>query len=154
MRVSVIIPCRNARPPSGRGRIRAGADGASGRSGRGGRRLDGRFRRGRAGAGARVIRNASGATPGARATPASTPTEGDLAAFLDADAVAPPDWIARARRVFESDGRIVGVGGRVVNGRPGRYGELDYYLNHSEWIAAGGPAEKRAIPTMAIVYRR
>ncbi len=105
-------------------------------------------------AGARVIRNASQRNAGGARNAGLDATEGDLVAFLDADAVAPSDWLARARRAFESDGQIVGVGGRIVNGRPGRYGELDYYLNHSEWIAAGGPSEKRTIPTMAIVYRR
>ena len=155
MRASVIIPCRNAEatvrdavasalaqtePPAEVVVVDdASTDGSAGAA---------------RDAGARVVRNASRRNAGGARNVGLEATEGDLAAFLDADAVAPPDWIARARRAFESDDRIVGVGGRIVNGRPGRYGELDYYLNHSEWIAAGGPAEKRAIPTMAIVYRR
>ena len=52
------------------------------------------------------------------------------------------------------DAPAFGVGGRIRNGRPGRWGELDYYMNHSEWIAEGRPGAKANIPTMAIVYRR
>lgn len=155
MRASVIIPCRNAEATvrdtvaSARGQTESPAevvvvDDAS---------TDGSADAARE-AGARVICNASRRNAGGARNVGLDATEGDLAAFLDADAVAPPDWLARARRAFVADEQIVGVGGRIVNGRPGRYGELDYYLNHSEWIAAGGPAEKRAIPTMAIVYRR
>lgn len=105
------------------------------------------------GAGARVLTNATRRNAGGARNAGIDATSGELLAFLDADAVAPPDWLARARRVLESDPSIAGVGGRILNGRPGRYGELDYFLNHSEWIAKGsGP--KRTIPTMAIVYRR
>lgn len=105
-------------------------------------------------AGARVIRNAARRNAGGARNAGIEIASGELLAFLDADAVAAPDWLERARRAFEADPGIVGVGGRIVNGRPGRYGDLDYFLNHSEWIAAGKPSAKRNIPTMAIVYRR
>ena len=105
-------------------------------------------------AGARVIRNATRRNAGGARNVGMEATRGELVGFLDADAVAPKDWLARARIAFERDPSIAGVGGRIVNGRPGRYGELDYYLNHSEWIAAGRPGPKANIPTMAIVYRR
>jgi GT2 family glycosyltransferase len=79
---------------------------------------------------------------------------GDAYAFLDADAVAPSDWLERARRIFQSDPQVAGVGGRIANGRPGRWGELDWFLNHSEWIRGGAPGPRKNIPTMGIVYRR
>ena len=135
MRASVIIPCRNAEatvrdavasalaqtePPADVVVV----DDAS---------TDGSASAARE-AGARVVRNASRRNAGGARNAGLDATEGDFAAFLDADAVAPPDWLARARRAFESDGQIVGVGGRIVNGRPGRYGDLDYYLIHSEWF--------------------
>ena len=105
-------------------------------------------------AGARVIKNAARRNAGGARNVGLEATRGELVAFLDADAVPPKDWLARARAAFETDPAIVGVGGRIVNGRPGRWGELDYYLNHSEWIAAGRPGARASIPTMAIVYRR
>ncbi len=155
MRTSVVIPCRNAvrtvrdavasacaqsEPPA----EVVVVDDAS---------TDGSADAARE-AGARVIRNASRRNAGGARNAGLEATRGDLLAFLDADAVAPKDWLARARSAFEGDPSIVGVGGRIVNGRPTRYGELDYYLNHSEWIADGRPGERRNIPTMAIVYRR
>ncbi|HEU5248899.1 MAG TPA: glycosyltransferase, partial [Thermoanaerobaculia bacterium] len=79
---------------------------------------------------------------------------GDVFAFLDADAVAPRDWFERARRAFEGASAVAGVGGRIANGRPGRWGELDWFLNHSEWIRAARPGPRKNIPTMGIVYRR
>ena len=155
MRTSVVIPCRNAASTvrdavaSARAQSEPPAeivvvDDAS---------TDGSADAARE-AGARVIRNVERRNAGGARNAGIEATRGELLGFLDADAVAPKDWLARARRAFESDPSIVGVGGRILNGRPGRWGELDYYLNHSEWIAAGSPGAKANIPTMAIVYRR
>ena len=154
MRISVVIPCRDAErtvadavasalgqsePPAEVVVVDdASADGSSDAARR---------------AGARVIRNAARRNAGGARNVGLEATSGELVAFLDADAVAPRDWLARARAVLDARPDVVGVGGAVANGRPGRWGELDYYMNHSEWIAgAAGP--KRSIPTMAIVYRR
>ncbi len=46
------------------------------------------------------------------------------------------------------------MGARIANGRPGRWGDLDWFLNHSEWIRDASPGPRRNIPTMGIVYRR
>ncbi len=155
MRVSVVVPCRNAARTVGDAVASAFAqseppaevvvvdDASTDASADAARQ-----------AGARVIRNASRRNAGGARNAGIDATAGELLGFLDADAVAPRDWLARARRIFEADATVAGVGGRIVNGRPGRYGELDYYMNHSEWIAAGRPAAKANIPTMAIVYRR
>ena len=159
MRTSVIIPCRNAErtvadavasalaqsePPF---EVVVVDDASTDASADVARR-----------AGARVLVNATRRNAGGARNAGIEATSGELLAFLDADAIAAPDWIARARARLEADPRVAGVGGRIVNGRPGRYGELDYFLNHSEWIgrpkskASAGP--KANIPTMAIVYRR
>jgi glycosyltransferase involved in cell wall biosynthesis len=155
MRASVIIPCRNAERTVGDAVASALAqtekpfevlvvdDASADASAEVARR-----------AGARVLTNSARRNAGGARNAGIEATSGELLAFLDADAVAAPDWLARVRRVLEADPRIAGVGGRIVNGRPGRYGELDFFLNHSEWIGGGRPREKRNIPTMAIVYRR
>jgi glycosyltransferase involved in cell wall biosynthesis len=105
-------------------------------------------------AGARVVANARRRNAGGARNAGMAAAKGDAFAFLDADAVAPRDWLERARRTFERDTEIAAVGGRIANGRPGRWGELDWFLNHSEWIRAGRPGPRRNIPTMGIVYRR
>ena len=154
MRVSVVIPCRDAertvcdavasalRQSESPAEVVVVDDASADASGEAARR-----------AGARVIRNAARRNAGGARNVGLEATDGELVAFLDADAVAPTDWLARARSILEARPDVVGVGGAVANGRAGRWGELDYYLNHSEWIA-GAAGAKRNIPTMAIVYRR
>jgi glycosyltransferase involved in cell wall biosynthesis len=105
-------------------------------------------------AGARVVVNRTRRNAGGARNAGIAAAKGDAFAFLDADAVAPPDWLSRARAAFERDPAVVAVGGRIANGRPGRWGELDWFLNHSEWIRAAEPGPRRNIPTMGIVYRR
>jgi len=104
-------------------------------------------------AGARVVRCARRRNAGGARNLGIEETHGDLIAFLDADVEVGTDWLARSAEVFRRDGAIAGVGGRIVNGRPGRFGDLDLYLNHSEWIADHGRA-CTTFPTMAVVYRR
>ncbi len=155
MRVSVIIPCRNGERIVGDAVRSALAqseppadvlvvDDAS---------TDGTAQAAAA-AGARVLRSASRRNAGGARNAGMDAASGDVFAFLDADVVAPADWLARVRAAFESDPRIVAVGGRVQNGRPGRYGDLDLFLNHSEWIDDRRAMEKGLIPTLGIAYRR
>ena len=155
MRASVIIPCRNGERIVGEAIASARAqtepaaeiivvDDAS---------TDGTSEIARA-AGARVVRTERRVNAGGARNLGIAAASGDAFAFLDADVIAPPDWLARVRAAFESDPEIVAVGGRVRSGRPGLFGDLDLYLNHSEWIDRRGPTAKGLIPTLAIVYRR
>ena len=155
MRFSVVIPCRNAERTVGDTIASALAqteaplevivvdDASEDGSGEIARR-----------AGARVIRNSRRRNAGGARNAGMDAAHGDAFAFLDADAVAPRDWLARVRRKLESDASIAAVGARIANGRPGRWGELDWFLNHSEWIRRGRPGSRKNIPTMGIVYRR
>ena len=155
MRASVVIPCRNAERTVGDA-VRSAleqsepavevlvVDDAS---------TDGSAAAARR-AGARVIVNSRRRNAGGARNAGIAGARGDVFAFLDADAIAPGNWLERSRRAFETDPEIVAVGGRIANGRPGRWGELDWFLNHSEWIRAGRPGPRGNIPTMAIVYRR
>jgi len=155
MRVSVIIPCRNGErvvaaavrsalvqtePPF---EVLAVDDASTDRSADAARA-----------AGARVLRNNRRRNAGGARNAGIEAASGEVLAFLDADVVAARDWLERVRLAFGGDPEIVGVGGRVRNGRPGLYGDLDLYLNHSEWIDRRGPAFKKLIPTLAIAYRR
>jgi glycosyltransferase involved in cell wall biosynthesis len=155
MRVSVIIPCRNG------GRIVADAvrsaleqtepplevfvvNDAS---------TDGTAEAAHL-AGARVVSTDSRRNAGGARNIGIEASSGDVYAFLDADVIAPRDWLARVRKAFENGSHIAAVGGRVQNGRPGLWGDLDLFLNHSEWIDDRGASEKSLIPTLAIAYRR
>ena len=155
MRVSVIIPCRNGEHVVGDAVRSALAqteppaevivvDDAS----------TDRTAEVAAAAGAKVLRCPGRRNAGGARNAGIEIATGDAYAFLDADVVAPPDWLARVRGVFEVVPAVVAVGGRVRSGRPGLWGDLDLYLNHSEWIDDRRAMEKGLIPTLAIVYRR
>lgn len=155
MRISVIIPCRNAERTVGDAvrsafeqtelpaEVLVVDDASEDASAEAARR-----------GGARVIRNGRRRNAGGARNAGMDAAKGDAFAFLDADAVAPRDWLERARRRFESDTAIAAVGARIANGRPGRYGDLDWFLNHSEWIRDARPGPRANIPTMGIVYLR
>jgi len=153
VRVSVIIPCRNAvrtvadavrsaleqsEPPL---EVLAVDDASTDRTS-----LIART------AGARVLSTGHRRYAGGARNIGIDASCGDVLAFLDADVVASRNWLERVRVNFESDPEIVGVGGRIENGRPGRYGDLDLYLNHSEWLSRR-PGAKGLIPTLGIAYR-
>jgi glycosyltransferase involved in cell wall biosynthesis len=155
MRASVIIPCRNGErligdcvrsalaqtePPL---EVLVVDDASTDRTGAEAER-----------AGARVLKNARPRAAGGARNAGMEAARGEVFAFLDADVVAPSDWLARVRADFERFPEAVAVGGRVENGRPGKWGDLDLFLNHSEWIDTRGPVTKGLIPTLAIVYKR
>jgi glycosyltransferase involved in cell wall biosynthesis len=78
---------------------------------------------------------------------------GTVVVFVDADVELSANWLATVSDVLREDRTIGAVGGRIVNGRPGRYGDLDLWMNHSEWTSTKRKF-CRAYPTMAIAYRR
>jgi glycosyltransferase involved in cell wall biosynthesis len=104
-------------------------------------------------AGAQVMRLVQRSNAGGARNYGIDVARGSVLAFLDADVKIAPDWLQRVDDAFRLDPAIGAVGGRVVNGRPGLWGDLDHFLNHSEWIS-GRQRMCGAYPTMAIAYRR
>ena len=104
-------------------------------------------------AGARVVRLERRSNAGGARNRGMELARGNVLAFLDADVEIGPDWLAIVREVFTADSAVVAVGGRIHNGRPGRWGDLDLLLNHSEWIATRA-RDCVTYPTMAVAYRR
>ena len=105
-------------------------------------------------AGARVLRSERQRNAGGARNAGIEAALGEVIAFLDADAIPSRNWLERVKLAFEADPEVIGVGGRILNGRPGRYGDLDYFMNHSEWMSKGRPSAKSNIPTMGVAYRR
>jgi len=155
MRVSVVIPCRNGERIVGDA-VRSAleqteppaevfvVDDASTDATAQAARL----------AGARVLRSETRRNAGGARNIGVEAASGDVYAFLDADVIAPRDWLARVRLAFEADSEIVAVGGRVTNGRPGLFGDLDLFLNHSEWTDERSTSVKSLIPTLAIAFKK
>jgi len=104
-------------------------------------------------AGARVIRLEQHSNAGGARNRGIEAARGNVLAFLDADVEIAPDWLAIVKEVLASHPSIVAVGGRIFNGQPNVWAELDLLLNHSEWISGKGRL-CRTYPTMAIAYRR
>jgi len=104
-------------------------------------------------AGARVIRLEERRNAGGARNRGMEEARGSVLAFLDADVEIAPDWLAIVKEVLASDHSIVAVGGRIFNGQPNVWAELDLFLNHSEWISGEGRL-CGSYPTMAIAYRR
>ena len=104
-------------------------------------------------AGARVIRCDGRHNAGGARNRGIAAASGNVLAFLDADVEIAGDWLERVAEVLRSDPTVVAVGGRIFNGRPGRWGDLDLLLNHSEWIS-GRARACATFPTMAVAYRR
>jgi len=104
-------------------------------------------------AGARVVRCTSRRNAGGARNRGIEEARGNVLAFLDADVEMDSDWLAIVAAELGADASVVAVGGRITNGRPGRWGDLDLYLNHSEWTADRARSCS-TFPTMAIAYRR
>jgi glycosyltransferase involved in cell wall biosynthesis len=153
MRASVIIPCHNGArtvadavrsalaqslPPHEVIVVDDGSTDSSGDVARG--------------SGALVVESSARSSGGSRNVGIKA-ASGDALAFLDCDAVVSRNWLEQTATHFDGDPRILAVGARIANGRPDRFGELDYFLNHSEWMG-GKPGPRPTFPTMAVVYRR
>jgi glycosyltransferase involved in cell wall biosynthesis len=104
-------------------------------------------------AGARVIRLPQRSNAGGARNRGIDAARGDVIAFLDADVRVPRDWLARVDATLRSDASIAAVGGRIDNGRPGRWADAEHVLNLSEWTSDRSRACS-GYPTMAIAYRR
>ncbi|MBE9222983.1 glycosyltransferase family 2 protein [Cyanobacterium stanieri LEGE 03274] len=64
-------------------------------------------------------------------------TTGDIVAYLDDDAIAPPQWLKTLLRVFENDDQVAIAGGKVDLILPEGFSELPSWLSDDMAIALG-----------------
>ncbi len=79
---------------------------------------------------------------------------GDVMCFLDADCLAPPDWLARIIAAHEEE-PYAAVGGAVANGNPdNRIGWAGYFAEFREFFPSQPRQFMTNIPTCNISYKR
>lgn len=76
---------------------------------------------------------------------------GNLIAFTDADCVVAPDWLEQIRRAHL---RHDAVGGRIVNGTPGRLCGTALYLAEFVEFGGGPPRRVPSVPSCNVSYKR
>ncbi len=104
-------------------------------------------------AGATVIRLPQRSNAGGARNRGMEAARGEVIAFVDADVRLPRDWLARVDATLRSDASVAAVGGRIINGRTGRWADAEHLLNLSEWMSHRARV-CTGYPTMAIAYRR
>jgi glycosyltransferase involved in cell wall biosynthesis len=91
--------------------------------------------------------------PGTARNIAISHARGEIIACLDADCIAPPDWLARM--VAAQRAGHAAVGGSVLNGNPDSVISWAGYMGEfREWLPVGEPRPMRSIPTCNISYHR
>jgi Glycosyl transferase family 2 len=90
-----------------------------------------------------VVERPAGAGPAAARNAGASEASSDLIAFIDADVEVDPDALARARRAFVADPKLVAVFGSY-NDRPADSGAVSQFrnlLHHHVHTSSPGPAE-------------
>jgi glycosyltransferase involved in cell wall biosynthesis len=78
---------------------------------------------------------------------------GELLAFIDADCIADPDWIAQIVRAHRAPDPA--IGGVVDNANPRSYvGWASYFCEFSQWIPRSAPRRMTEIPTCCLSLKR
>ncbi len=100
-----------------------------------------------------LIQRSEQTDPGTARNLAIARARGEIVACLDADCLAPPDWLRRMVDAHRAGHPI--VGGSVENGNPQKIlAWAGFFGEFREFIAVGRPRLLRHVPTCNISYQR
>jgi glycosyltransferase involved in cell wall biosynthesis len=91
--------------------------------------------------------------PGDARNYAIAQARGNLIAFIDADCVASPDWVAQLLAAHRSDKAV--IGGVVDNANPeDLVGWVYYFCEFTSWMPGSKPGAVEEIPTCCLSFKR
>ncbi len=101
----------------------------------------------------RLIHRDEQTDPGTARNLGIVQARGEIIACIDADCIAPPNWLSRMMTAQRAGHEV--VGGTVENGNPGSIIAWAGYLGEfREWLPVGQPRLVNHVPTCNISYRR
>jgi GT2 family glycosyltransferase len=81
-------------------------------------------------------------------------SRGKIIAFIDADAVASPNWLERIRHHHREDG-VAAVGGPIMNGNQDKFlGWVPYWAEFTGYTGRSPETQRRVIPTCNLSIKR
>jgi glycosyltransferase involved in cell wall biosynthesis len=102
----------------------------------------------------RVVHSDERKFPGAARNMGIAESRGEIVAFIDADAIASPNWLERIR-IHHKEPGTAAVGGPILNGNPEQFlGWVPYWCEFTGYTAQSPETRRRVIPTCNLSIKR
>lgn len=103
----------------------------------------------------RLITSPERLFPGAARNLGASASNGKFLAFLDADTVALPNWLATLHGQLERQSDLAAVGGAIYNGNPERFAsKIQYWIEFSEFLPGLPAGQRPFLSSSNILIRR